>query len=564
MSRTAASFAIALCVASAAGAYRYDVEEWSATWEGFSDDFEDGLLPVVGSGGAPIYLPICAVTSESETGGALVLEGPDPLCPNTPGAVLATTGGSTVGEIRATFRFEVPAFGQVYGITLSDAASTDIALLVVARTEIPILAPDALLVALLTDPTVGGLPTPVAFDVLSLEPPHDSVSAAAIELRLVTAPGGGGVLPTGSYRLCESSPCEDEATPPFEPLAAAPTAPPDGGALVAALPHGPALLAFSPGAGDFAFEVEEWSTLGSASDDFESAAFGDGAPYGFSCGGEADVEQADGTLALRGPIEPCGATGLAFLAAHPGPLSIHARYGFTVPGLCEAYGISAGPNGSDFAFLSLVRSPDPLDPESGAEALYVRLSSEPESGGPLIPVVASARISGDPLSDPALADVRAIEFELELGADLAGLVPAGRFRLCGETSCPPDFTPLEPGSAASDPDAILCGYSAASYDPPADGSGMLVWEGPIGASLFATRVPEPGPAAAGGSALLTVLALRRRRRPMEPVAGHGLGSSPLERACAAGAALRVAGVPGTTGADHGSDHPMRSRERAAG
>jgi len=96
-----------------------------------------------------------------------------------------------------------------------------------------------------------------------------------------------------------------------------------------------------------------------------------------------------------------------------------------------------------------------------------------------------------------------------LAADLAGLVPTGRFRLCTEAGCPPAFTPLEPNAPAAQPDAILCGLPAARYDPPADGSGAIAGQGPVGASLIATRVPEP--AGGAGVALLTASALRRRR-----------------------------------------------------
>jgi hypothetical protein len=499
---------LALGLAGAAGAYRYDVLEWSAAWEGFADDFEDGALPAGGPGEAPIYLPLCGVDGDDETGGALVLSGPDPLCPAGPGAVLATTGGTTVGETRATFRFAVPAPGQSYGLTLSDAGSTDTATLVVARSAVPPFVADGLLVALLADPAVAGVPTPVAFHVLSAEPPHDGVSAAAIELRLVTAAGpGGGVVPTGSFRLCASSPCEDEATTPFVTLPPSPLPHPDGGVLAPGLAHGPALVAFSLGGEPFSFAVEEWRTRGSAGDDFESAAFGAAAPYTFSCGTADDVAQAEGALSLHGPVASCGGNGLAFEAALPGPLAIQARFAFAVPGPCESYGVSAGAGDGDFAFLALARSEDPLDPGGGGEALVVRLTSESEPGGPWIPVVAAARVSGDPLGDPALADVRSIELQLELAVDPAGLVPAGRFRLCGEAGCPPDFTPLEPAAPAAEPDPLLCGVPASGYDPPADG-GAIAFAGPVGAAL--TAVPEP--AGGAGLALLAVVALRGMSR----------------------------------------------------
>jgi hypothetical protein len=504
----ACPLALALLLAGAAGAYRYDVRAWSASWQGLADDFEDGVLPMGGPGEAPIYRPICGVTGGSESGGALVLAGPDPACPASPGAILATTGGTSLGESRATFRFAVPALGQNYGISLASETTSDTALLVLARNAVPPFFEDALVVALLAD-AGAALPAPVAFAVLSVEPPHDAVSAAAIELRLETASGVGGIVPTGSYRLCTMSPCEDETTTPFLALTPAPGAPLDGGALDPGTAHGPALVAFSLGAGDFAFEVEEWETHGSASDDFEGAAFGEVAPYAFACGTEADVEQAGGLLSLIGPVAPCDGNQLGFLAGLPGPLLARASFDFAVPAACEAYGLSAAaPDGSDFAFLSLVRSPDPLDPEGGGEALLVQLASEPEPGGPPFPVVASARISGDPLGDPALADVVSIELQLALAADLAGLVPTGRFRLCASSGCPDEFTPLEPGVPAPVPDALLCGLPAASYDPPADGVGALAWQGPVGAALVATRVPEAGSAAA---ALATLLALRARR-----------------------------------------------------
>ncbi|HSJ95705.1 MAG TPA: hypothetical protein VLC53_01450 [Myxococcota bacterium] len=510
--RLACAIACAVFLAAAAAGYRYDVREWSADWEGFSDDFEDGVLPAGGPGEAPVYLPICGVTGESETGGALQLAGPDPLCPAQPGAILATTGGATVGETRATFRFQIPDLGESYGLTVSDQATSDFVSLVLARNPVPGLFPDALLVVLLADPFVGDLPTPVAFSVLSTSPPHSDVSGAALELRLVTAPGPGGALPTGTYRLCAASPCEDESTTPFQSLA--PAIPPsaDGGALLPDLAHGPTLVAFSFGEGDFLVEVEEWSTRGSASDDFESPAFADTTPYSFSCGAATNVEQANGVLSLVGPVAPCGGNTLGFLAGFPGPLAIRASFDFVVPGPCEAYGVSAGSGASDFAFLGFARSPDPLDPESGSEALYVRLGSEPEAGGPAIPIVASARVSGDPLADPALADVTSIELELDLSADLAGLVPSGRFRLCTETGCPPAFTLLEPSAPAADLDPLLCGVPATGYDPPADGLGALAWEGPVGAALVATRVPEAGAAASAAAALLALLGLLARPR----------------------------------------------------
>lgn len=514
---------VGLAVPGVALAYDFQVDGWSVEWLGFEDDFEDGVLADGEPGEPSHYQPVCGATGDAgesaaivESDGLLELSGPDAACD---GAILgAQLGVPTPSETRVTFRFQVPALGESYGITLSTPDQSDFVNLSLARAAVPpLLQPDVLLVVLAADPFADGSPAFVQIAILSTTPPHADVSGQAIELKLGVVPGPGGTLiPDGSYRLCTGSPCESETTTPFLPLTATGLSS-DGGALDAGVLHYPAFTALGvPGGDPFSFAIEEWSTRGRADDDFSDGIFSDAPPYlppaSFGCDG---VSEAGGFLRLRGPGAACGATYAVLSGVMPGPLTATARFAFTVPRPCESFGVSLGNDGSRFPFdqawLQVARAADP----SGAlDVLQVVLGSESEagSGGPSNPIARQAILSFDPDADPALEGVTAIELSLALEPDAEGLAPVPGYRLCTASSCSEAFTPLAPYVPPAGLPDTICGLPVASYAPPADGVGRMTTPEAIGASLFAA--PEPGAAAAGlaGLAGLSLLARRWNRR----------------------------------------------------
>jgi hypothetical protein len=513
-----------------ARAFAFGVEEWSAAWEGFSDDFEDGVLEDGEEGEATWYAAVCGAFGDQgeggaieETGGALVLSGPNAPCG---GAIAgAAMGTPEPAETRATFRLAVPELGGSYGVSLSTLDQSDLVALVVTRQPVPPLGlDDALVVALAADPFAGGLPTPVRIGFLSVEPPHTQLLAgrAAVELRLLVARSGGQLVPSGQFRLCAQVPCEPESTTPFQPMSDTGLSA-DGGRLSRDVLHYLAFPAFAgQGGGAFSVALEAWSTRGGAADDFEDGLFPEAPPYVFPCGDASFVRETGGVLRLRGPADPACGTSVAFEGALPGALSVRATFDFEVPRPCESVGITLGTDASrfplDFAALVLTRDAlELLGPPAATVpgSLVLRLLGEPETGsaGPTVPVVAEAVLSTaeNPAADPALAGVTSIELALALEADGPGQRPVAGYRLCTASGCPEDPTPLGPPGFYAIPEILsVCGVPTEAYGPSAD-DGRLVTRELVGTALVAT--PEPAGGAAGLAAAAVLVALARRGRP---------------------------------------------------
>ena len=488
--------ALALSLSASANdpSFSFDVEEWRTDWLGYSDDFQDGALWDGNPSTEPTHYfanPVgCGrVDDGDEEDGRLRLQGAD--CAAAPSAF----GPASETTVRATFRFAVPSFDGGYGVSVSNGGTDRVTLSLNRITETD---PDSLLALLTAEP--AGVPEDpmivVKYDVISLDADNDDdlIGVQAIDLKLDLAldPGNSALIPTGSYRLCSESPCEDETTKPFQPIGDDPPGepPPDQGALAVGETHSAALVAFSNDGSSFAFDVEEWSQTASASDDFEDGVFPGHLPYVFaeSCGDSTKVAKENGKLTLLGPNAPCNGLVLSFAGSQPGELVSQAKYVFEIPDRCEAYGVSLGHDSPlDFASLMLWRSQDPDAPASRVDVLNVALLSEPEAGDPAPRVVAKALVSANPQDDPGLAEFEAIEFRLALTRSAPGepLVPTPGFRLCTASGCPEPFTPLDPYVPGPDPDALVCGTRASQLDPPAD-QGVVSSLEYLGTSLFAT------------------------------------------------------------------------------
>jgi hypothetical protein len=514
MRRCETRIALALLLSGAAPAAGVDlarVEALSVGYAGFLDDFEDGIFPD-GGPDEPLryFLPCGEIGDQDEAGGRLTLAGPDPTCGLTGlvgesvASFFAAAGDLTLG---ATYVEDVPAPNQGYGVTIAGSDGADFVNLSLARSAVPGVGNDALLVVLV-DEDFAITQAPVAVYLVAANA-ASYVPDAVIELRLSILRSGEGFLPSGAYRTCPSFPCD--AGIPFTEL-------PEfagGGELAAGEFHGVSLtvadVSGSPTPAPFSYEVEELRVeYGEVVDDFENDVFGDPYPYVQVDGGAGET---GGALALQDGGFP-GSALVALDASLPAAATPTARYRFALPAPCGSYGVSTGNTvGTDFAALELVRRPLP---GVGDDVLHVVTRSEPEAPLQFLPVFERAVISEAPLDDAALDDVVAIELELALVEDPAAappppfpnLLPHGRYRLCTSADCAgAGFQDLAPVSEPPpDPEAEICGLAAASFAPPPD-AGRIDSGPPLGVSVLA--VPEPGPGLACATALVAALGLAR-------------------------------------------------------
>jgi hypothetical protein len=498
----------------AAGVDLARVEALSVGYAGFLDDFEDGVFPD-GETGEPLryFLPCGEMDDDDEADGRLTLAGPDPTCGlaglvgESVASFFAAAGDLTLG---ATYVEDVPAPNQGYGVTIAGSDGADFVNLSFARSAVPGVSNDALLVVLV-DEDFAITQAPVAVNLVAANA-ASHVPDAVIELRLSIFRSGEAFLPSGAYRTCPSFPCD--AGIPFTEL-------PEfagGGELAAGEFHGVSLtvadVSGSPTPAPFSYEVEELRVeYGEVVDDFENGVFGDPYPYVRVDGGAGET---GGALVLQDGGSP-GSALVALDASLPAPASPTARYRFALPAPCGGYGVSTGNTfGTDFAALELVRRPLP---GVGDDVLQVVARSEPESAQHLLPVFERAVVSEAPLDDAELVGVLAIELDLlaftvpmgPLPPAFPILQPRGRYRLCQTSDCAGAvFQNLEPVSEPPpDPELEICGLAAGSFAPPPD-AGRIDSGPPLGVSVLAA--PEPGPALACATALVAALALARRAR----------------------------------------------------
>jgi YVTN family beta-propeller protein len=493
------ALALSLSASASDPSFAFDVEEWQTIWLDYSDDFQDGAFWDDNPSTEPThYFVGCgSIDDEDEDDGRLRLQGA--TCVNAASAFAAASETT----VRATFRFAVPSPNAGYGVFVSNYGTDRVTLSLDRYTQPPPEPADALIALLSAEPeeTPEADMIPVKWALISDNPDGDPsldvIQAIELklqfDLQLAPDPRNSVLIPTGSYRLCSESPCEDEAE--FQPIEAPPPPPyeipDDEGALATRDAHGAMLVGFSRDGSSFAFDVEEWSQTASAFDDFEDGVFpGHLPPYYFTCGDPTKVVEANGKLTLLGPNAPCNGLGFGAGGSQPGKLLTRAKYVFEIPDRCEGYGIALGNDTGvfppDFVTLMLWRSQYLDEPD----VLAVTLHSEPEAGGPAWPIVARALVSTDPDDDPALAEVEAIELELALERSAPGepLVPTPRFRLCTASGCPPEFSLLDPHVPAPDPDAMVCGLPASLLDPPGD-QGVVNSLEYLGPGLFVTSIP---------------------------------------------------------------------------
>ena len=116
-------------LASAAPAQIARVDELQVSYGAFVDDFDDGVFPDGGEGEPALYLVPCGVVTDAdESGGRLILAGPDPTCsiPNLVGeqvAGLFAAAGDL--EVTGTFVGQVPALNQAYGVIVNNLTGSD-------------------------------------------------------------------------------------------------------------------------------------------------------------------------------------------------------------------------------------------------------------------------------------------------------------------------------------------------------------------------------------------------------------------------------------------------------
>lgn len=515
--RTSAILLLAL--AGPAAAQRAHFEQWSAAWSpGFHDDFEDGIP-------SSAYNVACGTATETD--GRLVLTTATTGCPSpgfevrpsvlSPGALVlraivslptVAIPGPTPGRIPPTTQ------GRA-GLAVRNASGSDAVFLHIRRSNDVLqcvqdpceLDPtfgtggnDVLYVEL-ADETQRTISRSLA---LTVNPsPTEPTLAPAFELELTLAPDGVDLLPSARFRECalgylSGGPCSTEPLEGLTPVAGPPeTVSADGGVLAAADSHVPAFYATAP-IGPFTVRIDDWDVAQGASDDFELAPLGSVAPYQTSTGVCGAASVADGALALDA-TDGCPKVIAAFAGSLASEASAAATLRWGLPKRCEQRGVAltAGP---DQANLALVRDAD------GSLALW--LTSEPEAGdGPAIPLLARSVLSATPESDPALADVVAIELRVSL-ADDGVLAPAGEYRLCETLPCEAGvaFTPLDPATFEPPATGSACGVDLAERAAPSDG-GAFAAGVPVAANL--SLVPEPGAVASALAAALALGALRR-------------------------------------------------------
>ena len=168
----------------------------------FLDDFADEVFPDGGLGEPTLYTVPCGTLSDTdEVGGTLTLAGPDDLgCPGD-GIVSETAAGffAAAGALSsvATFVGAIPAFGQSYGVIVSNLTSTDFVTLNLARGFVSDQIPDALVLALV-DESFAATGFPVELLLLSSDPESHPIGNG-VELRLALQRSGDGLslLPHG-------------------------------------------------------------------------------------------------------------------------------------------------------------------------------------------------------------------------------------------------------------------------------------------------------------------------------------------------------------------------------
>jgi hypothetical protein len=502
--------AVVFAAGPAAGVDLARLEALSVRYAGFLDDFEDGIFPD-GGAGEPLryFLPCGEVGDADETGGRLTLAGPDPTC-GLPGFVGESVAGffAAAGDVTvtATFVEAVPATQQGYGVTLAGPDGTDFASLSFARSAVPPLSDDALVVVLVDENFSGA--NPVAINLVTANA-GGHAPGAVIELSLSITRSDDSFVPSGEYRRCPTWPCGAVAFTPVPSFGG-------GGELAAGEFHGLSLtvadVSGSPTPTPFSFEVEELRVeYAEVADDFGNGVLDDPYPYLELDGSAAEI---GGALVLRDDAFP-GFALRALDASLPAPTSPTARYRFALPAPCASHGVSTGiTSGGDFVSIELARRPLP---GVGDDVLQVVARSESEGAEQPLPVFERAVISAAPLGDPALAGVTTIELGLEVAEEVASppafptLRAHGSYRLCATPDCVgAELHELETVTEPpDDPEAELCGLTAASFAPPPDG-GVIDGGPPLGTSFFA--VPEPGAPAGRVAALLAALGLARLRR----------------------------------------------------
>jgi hypothetical protein len=208
----------AFYAAAPGGPFSIRVDDWDLAMDA-DDDFEAAPLGAV----APYQTStgVCGAAAV-DGGGALVLDASDG-CPT----VIAAFAGSLASDANAsaTLRYELPARCQQQGVTLGAGPER-------ANVSLVRDADGSLALWLTTEPEAGDGPAIPILErtLLSATPASDAALAAvaAIELRVSLADDGlGGRIPHGTYRLCETSPCEPST--PFEDLDPASFEPPASG-----------------------------------------------------------------------------------------------------------------------------------------------------------------------------------------------------------------------------------------------------------------------------------------------------------------------------------------------
>ncbi len=504
----ALGFALAGLLCGDARAQRADVEEWSVGWlPGFSDLFDDGVFS---SGPGQLYnigCPTSPPPPASEANGVLTVSGGLFPCKGfevQPNARIP--GGATMRAL-----FEVPhplvvPIGASYGMVIKNVAESDAAYLLIRRGPDPngTAGSDTLFVELAADATF----TPVAAIVLSVNPVGDPQLPERIELELTLTPNAvtGELIPSARYSECGTGVQACSPRPALLPLPPVTSPPLDGGALAAGVLHIPAfkeVVLPNPSDNPFPVSIDDWSLSMAADDDFETPPLGSLEPYQTSVAvcGSAAIENGALALDLQGS---CPKVVAAFVGALASELDASATYRFAIPGRCEQYGVGASAQ-SDAADVALVRD--------GDGSLAVWLTTEPQAGGPALPILERTTLSATPDSDTALAAVQAVELRLLLSDDGFGdLLPHGQFRLCETSPCAPAvaFEDLDPAVfPMPPPGGESCGTALAERDLPSDG-GLFAGGVPVTANLFAAA-PEPAASATAAAAVAVLLFLRRRR-----------------------------------------------------
>lgn len=508
----------------------FEVDDWSASWAPFVDDFEDGLFPDGDPGEVTLYHVECGVVTDAqEAEGRLRLEGPGELCdaqldPTLRGAFLSLNT-LLAGGLRLRARFDARNLPVLLGSE-------------VALVGFGVFGTDGAdgeqLFQLIVGRDLHGRFFLSAFDEAGVRfgpvlppllPSQAMATVVEIELTLVPDRDGARLEPTPQIRICDAAP--SDLCGAWTPLLLH-----SGSAGIPAdLPLVPLLFALTNGDQRFVVDLLDWEIAGpqggavELADAFEDGVLGRALPYASDC---LALEERDGLLRATPDPQAAGCDGvLAPLVALPDPKRTRARFRLAeLPRSCEGFGVGFGgvPDAGsaqevldrfvpDLALLTLFRGPMP---DVGDDVLAAFLLAEEEgdlSSSEARPI-ARLVLSDAPASDPDLAHIEVAELELALRSDGDALAPQGWVRLCDRADCVggPDFRALEPWTFPQDvPGLRFCGSPAASLAPPVDG-GVLSADRPHAAALF--FAPEAGSGAAGLAswAALAALAWWRRRK----------------------------------------------------